>query len=95
MPKEIRIPIYSFKTTELAKNMSVVHVFEDWAPQKDFTWFILLLLLCSTPPQAILLPTFEAALAGEISYGTNMSVPRVPQARSKSRMPRMLCFCDP
>ena len=25
----------------------------------------------------ILLPTFEAALAGEISYGTNMSVPRV------------------
>ena len=36
MPKEIRIPIYSFKNTELAKNMSVVHVFEDWAPQKDF-----------------------------------------------------------
>ena len=35
MPKEIRIPIYSL-TTELAKNMSVVHVFEDWAPQKDF-----------------------------------------------------------
>jgi len=26
----------------------------------------------------VLLPTFEAALAGEISYGTNMSVPRVP-----------------
>ena len=25
----------------------------------------------------VLLPTFEAALAGEISYGTNMSVPRV------------------
>jgi hypothetical protein len=29
-------------------------------------------------PGTILLPMFEAALAGEISYGQNMSVPRVP-----------------
>jgi hypothetical protein len=33
--------------------------------------------LAEDPTLLILLPTFEAALAGEISYGTNMSVPRV------------------
>ena len=38
---------------------------------------MLLLIDTDLTPPLILLPMFEAALAGEISYGQNMSVPRV------------------
>ena len=41
-------------------------------------WEVIPNFCCVRARLGILLPTFEAALlAGEISYGTNMSVPRV------------------
>ena len=38
------------------------------------------------------LPTFEAALAGEISYGTNMSVPRVGGAGYQVQLTPVVIF---